>query len=85
MMAGERTETPCSHFLERCWEPQLPTIDPSVQVCLGVIVSGVGGRDGALWAGNQCPALKDAQELCLIPEHQRCFDWCWSLSHRLSL
>ncbi|XP_071668779.1 mucin-4 isoform X3 [Patagioenas fasciata] len=31
-MAGERTETPCSHSLERCWEPQLPAIDPSVQI-----------------------------------------------------
>ncbi|XP_064928906.1 mucin-4 isoform X3 [Columba livia] len=31
-MARERTETPCSHSLERCWEPQLPAIDPSVQI-----------------------------------------------------
>ncbi|XP_040469503.1 mucin-4 [Falco naumanni] len=32
MMAGERAEPTLSHSLERCWEPQLQAIDPSVQI-----------------------------------------------------
>ncbi|XP_037263180.1 mucin-4 [Falco rusticolus] len=32
MMAGERAEPTLPHSLERCWEPQLQAIDPSVQI-----------------------------------------------------
>ncbi|XP_056214848.1 mucin-4 [Falco biarmicus] len=32
MMAGERAEPTLPHSLERCWEPQLQAVDPSVQI-----------------------------------------------------
>ncbi|XP_009466782.1 PREDICTED: mucin-4 [Nipponia nippon] len=41
--AGEQAVSTHSHSLERRWEPQLQAIDPSIQVCPGVIVP-MGGR-----------------------------------------
>jgi len=42
----------------------------------------VGGH--ALGADVLSLHLEDAQELCLVPEQQGCFGWCWGLRRCLS-
>lgn len=50
--AAERAESTRSHGLGRLWEPRLQAIDPSVQVCPGLLSPAWGG---AGLAGHRCP------------------------------
>lgn len=77
-MAREQEEPIHPHFPERCWEPWLQAIDPSVQVCLGIVFH----MEVLEWRASGWGLLC---WVCALKTHQGCSGWHWTLCSCLGL